>query len=94
MFDWTINLGNLLSIGVMIASVTLVLGMLRSKVMDLGDRMRAMEENMKQLVQVLVQQGRHEERMSAIDGRMLAQGQRIDDLTRKIDRVLVTRLEP
>ncbi len=49
-----------------------------------------LEDEMKKLVEVLIQQGRHEERMNAIDNRMSAQGQRVDDLTRKIDRVLGT----
>lgn len=87
MFDWSVNLGNLLTLGALVCSVAIVVGMLRNQVVELTRRMLAMEESMKQLVQVLIDQGRQEERMTAIDGRMLAQGARLDDLNRQIGRL-------
>jgi len=49
---------------------------------NLGKRMVGLELEMKQMVTVLVTQGRQEERMTAMDQRVLAQGQRLDEFMR------------
>lgn len=84
--DPTINVGNIITLVVTLGSIAVIVGMLRGKVDALGERMLALEKNMTTLVQVLVDQGRQEEKMLAMDGRMLAQGARIDDLTRQVNR--------
>lgn len=86
MFDWSVNLGHLLTIGTFIITIAGFIMVMRDRVDAMSRRMVNMEIEMKKIVEVLVQQGRLDERMTAIDGRMLAQGQRIDDLTRKLDR--------
>jgi len=46
---------------------------------NLSKRMIGLEVEMKQMVTVMVTQGRQEERMNAMDQRVLAQGQRLDE---------------
>lgn len=45
---------------------------------NLGKRMVGLEIEMKQMVTVMVTQGRQDERMTAMDERILAQGKRLD----------------
>jgi hypothetical protein len=93
MLDWSVNLGNLITVATVVGSILLGLGMLKARVRELGERMLAVEKNMERLVEVLVEQGRHEERMNSIDGRMLAQGARIDDLSRQLNRFFAPKIE-
>ncbi len=51
-----------------------------------GDRLANVEEEMKKIRDVMVSIARQEERMSAMDQRILAQGARIDELTKRISR--------
>jgi hypothetical protein len=85
MFDWSISLGTILTMATIITSVAAVVAMLRVRVDQLGQRMMAVEDSMKQLVQVLIEQGRQDERMNVLQTIMSAQGQRLDDLARKVD---------
>lgn len=87
MFDWTISLGNVLTIGFSIASIIAIIAAMRIQLRYLEARMELMEREIKKLVEILVQQGRQDERLTAVDGRLLAQGARIDDLTRQINRL-------
>lgn len=85
-FDPTISFGNILTLIVTGGSVAVIVGMIRGKVDSIGERMEAVEKNMERLVTVLIDQGRQEEKILAIDGRILAQGQRLDDLSRQLNR--------
>jgi hypothetical protein len=83
--DWSVNIGHVLTIIVLGASSFGFVYTLRSQVHALAERMLEVEEQVKKLVEVLVQQGRHEERLLAMDQRLIMQGQRIDDLARRFN---------
>lgn len=87
MFDWSITFGNVLTIGFSIASIIAIIVAMRTQLQFLEARMELMEREIRKLVEILVQQGRQDERLTAVDGRLLAQGARIDDLTRQINRL-------
>ena len=83
--DWSISIGNFLTIAAFIVGgITFVLSV-RSNVEGLTSRMLAVEVKLEQLVSILVNQGRHEERMNAMDLRIQSQGQRLDDLARRFN---------
>lgn len=87
-FDWTFNVGNVLTIVVILGSgIGFAYKMIES-VNELSRRATAVEIELKQLVQILVNQGRHEERMSALDQRLTQQGQRLDDLTARYNEFI------
>lgn len=65
-----------------LAAIVFAAGGLAYSVHSLGKRMVGIETEMKQIVAVLVTQGRHEERMDAMDQRVLAQGRRLDEFMR------------
>lgn len=87
MFDWSISLGNILTIGVMIISVATVIAMLRGQVIELARRMLAVEDSMKKLVDVLIRQGEQHARMDAQDARITTQAQALQQLEIKLDRL-------
>lgn len=62
-----------------LAAIVFAAGGLAYSVHSLGKRMVGIETEMKQIVAVLVTQGRHEERMNSMDQRVLAQGRRLDE---------------
>jgi len=68
------------AMGVLInlAAIVFAAGGISYAVNSLGKRMAGVEAEMKQMVAVLVTQGRHEERMNAMDERVLSQGKRLD----------------
>lgn len=87
MFDWSLNFGNLLTIIILGAGVVGFIYTLRGRVDDLSHRFLAMEGELRKMVEILVMQGRHDERMSAMDTRIAQQGERLDDLTRRFNHV-------
>lgn len=91
MFDTSISLGNLLTIVTFLGGSFFFAGVVRSRVDALAIRLLTLEKSMEKIVEVLVIQGRQEERMNSIDGRLLAQGQRIDDLSRQVNRLFNPR---
>lgn len=62
-----------------IGAIVFGAGGLAYSVANLSRRMVGLELEMKQLVAVMVTQGRQEERMSAMDQRLLSQGKRLDE---------------
>lgn len=62
-----------------ISAIIFAAGGVVISVRNLDRRMVALENAMKQIVTIMVTQGRHEERMNAMDQRILAQGQRLDE---------------
>ena len=88
MLDLTINLGNLLSIIVFVGGGIIFVTRVQGKVDALAIQVLSMEEEMKKLVEVLIQQGRHEERLAAMDQRMMAQGSRLDALLERVNRYI------
>ncbi len=79
-FDSTINLGNALTFLGFVLAATAIVYSLRANVRSLGERMRAVELEMRKLTEVMVTLGRQDERLHAQMQRMLMLEQRIDEL--------------
>lgn len=72
------------AVGVLINLATIIFaaGGLVWSVTNVGKRMTGLEAEMKQMVAVLVTQARQDERMNAMDERVLSQGKRLDAFMR------------
>jgi len=86
-----INLGNVLTIIAFIVGGLAFVYTLRSdievhaqRIQMIADRFGIVEVKMERLSEVVVALARQEERLLAMDQRMLAQGARIDDLSRRL----------
>lgn len=93
MIDWTISIGSIVTILTVLVGIVGFVMTVHNRVDALSRRMGSLEEGIRKLVDVLIVQGRQDERMNSIDGRMLAQGARLDDLSRQIDRLFEPRGE-
>lgn len=85
MFDWSINVGHILTI---ISFLFLSAGFvytLRGKIDGVTSRLLLLEGDIKSLITILIQQGKHEERMTSMDARIANQGLRLDDLTKRFN---------
>jgi hypothetical protein len=80
----TINLGNVLTILTFIAGGLGFVYTIRADVKVTSLRLAAVEQELAQLRNVVVQIARQEERMNAMDQRMLFQGKRIDDYFNRV----------
>jgi len=83
--DWSINVGHFLTMFVIVAGGAGFVYALRGRLDVVSSRLLNVEEDLKQLVQVLVKQGRQDERIDAMDQRSVSQGKRIDDLTTRVN---------
>lgn len=81
MADW---IGN--NIGAIVTVALAVIGLVAS-IAKMSLRLASVEEQLKRLVDVLVEQGKHTERMASIEQRIAAQGVRLDELTNRFNRV-------
>ena len=88
MFDWTISVGNALTIISFLGGGLVFVVTVRNRVGSLSDKMVSVETKLEQLVKILIQQGRHEERMNAMDARVAAQGQRLDETISRLNRFI------
>jgi hypothetical protein len=86
MFDWTISLGNVINVLIVAGGGVLFVYSIRWKVDDLARDILEMQTQLKRMVDVLVEQGRHAERLAAMDSRIAAQGTRLDELTNRFNR--------
>lgn len=59
---------------------------MRGRIDALSAQVVTMQGELKKLVEILVIQGRHDEKLTAMDGRILAQGRRIDELEGRFNR--------
>jgi hypothetical protein len=75
---FTVNLGNLLTIFSFFVGGLLFITSLKSDTRITAVRLQAVESELAELRKVVVEIARQEERLNAMDQRMLAQGQRID----------------
>jgi hypothetical protein len=85
-FDWSINFGHLLTIIVLGSGGIGFVWTIRGRVDALSERMLSLEYETKKLVDVLIAQGRQDERLTAMDQRMVAQGRRLDELAARFNR--------
>ncbi len=88
MFDWSVNLGNALTIVSFIGGGIIFVVTMRGRVDALTGRISFVEQELRKLLEVLIEQGRHTERMAAMDMRIQAQGQRLDALANRVNRKL------
>jgi hypothetical protein len=87
-FDWSINVGNVLTIiGLAVAAISVVVSM-KSTLANFADRLKDVEYEIDKLLGVLVVQGRVEERLKFIDERNLALGKRLDAAEERLSRHL------
>ena len=100
MFDPTISLGSLLTIGsfLVIVVVYVMNGKADTKVLD--NRMLSVEAQMedikielKKLAEILVKQALHENRIANVETRMLMEGQRVDSMENTFRKFLMNRRE-
>lgn len=88
MFDWVANnVGNIISIIGMFAVGIGFLYSMKDKIDNMSTRLLVLEGELKKLIDVLIAQGRQEERISALDQRMVAQGIRLDDLSKRFNNL-------
>ena len=88
--------GMLESLGIRIGDVLTIIAFLgggvgfvytiRGRVDALSQQVIGMQLELKKLVDIMVMQGRHEERIDAIDQRLLAQGKRTDELATRVNK--------
>ena len=85
---WAINVGNALTILVLGAGGIGFVYTMRGRIDALSERVLNVEMQLVKMVEILVQQGRHSERLTAIDQRIQSQGQRLDALTNRFNRYI------
>lgn len=85
LFDWTINLGHVLTILSFIMVGTGIVYTMRGRIESMASRLGTLELDIKSLITILIQQGKHEERMTAMDARVANQGGRLDELTKRFN---------
>lgn len=81
-FDLTVNLGNILTILSFVVIGVSIASSLKSQVSTMSTRMLSLETEIKKLSEVLIALGRQDERINAIDDRVLALEKDIRDLRR------------
>lgn len=86
MFDLTIKLGDIIAVCVMVGGGYAIVAIVRDRVDALSGRMGKMEAKVEDLVDVLVNQGRQDERMTAMTNRVTTLDQRVSQLEIKLDR--------
>lgn len=84
-FDWTVTIGNLLTIISFLVVGSGFIYAIRAKVDAVSTRLLVIEKEIHTLVDILIQQGRQDERMTAMDARIANQGARLDDITRRFN---------
>ncbi len=98
-FDLTINLGNILTIISFIAGGLLFILSMQRRIDAQSIRMNNMEQDLTQvnaetqqevrkLTDVIVLQGRHDERITALQMTQINQGKRLDDTIRRMNTYL------
>ena len=90
-FDTTINLGNILTIISFLGGGIAFVVAIKSRVDAQSERLRGVEDEVKQLSQIMIMQGRHDERLTAMDMRVVSQGRRLDDTIHRMNRYLDIR---
>lgn len=88
-FDWTINIGHLLTVATFIVGGLGFMFAVRADVqvmqraeMNVGDRLRAVETQIKQMTDVVVTLARQDERLTAHGNRIDRLDERMDTLER------------
>lgn len=99
---WTFDIGHIITlIGTLVGTTVIVAGFaytLRTRVDGLDERMVKMEKGMEKIVDVLINQSRHDEQITQLRATQILQGQRIDETTNRlnsyVDRKFLGPLQP
>lgn len=86
MFDWSVGLGNVITIVVLGIGGIGFLYTIKTQVINLSGRLQDLEHELHRLTDILVAQGRQDERMTAMDARLVAQGKRLDELAMRFNK--------
>lgn len=82
MLDFTVNLGNLLTIIAFLVGGTSFIQIMKGQVSYLASRLEVVEVELKKLSEILVKLGRQDERLTAMDKRVMAIENDLRDLRR------------
>lgn len=63
-------------------------GATKTRLSELTKRAEGVEEELGKLVEVLVSQGRQEEKIAALDLRLMGQGRRLDETIERLNKLL------
>ncbi len=85
LFNWTINFGHIITVLSVLLASTGFMYTMKGNIQNMSSRLSILETDIKQLIVVLIQQGKHEERMTAVDARVSSQGIRLDDLIKRFN---------
>lgn len=85
LFDWSINLGHILTVISFVIIGSGIIYSMRERMESMVSRLGILEIDIKSLITILIQQGKHEERMTSMDARVANQGARLDDITRRFN---------
>lgn len=84
---WSLDLGNLLTIFSILGVGVGFIYTVKGRVDALYERMLRVEEGIKHLVDVLIEQGKQAERLTLIAERLQFQGRRQDEADRRMNRM-------
>lgn len=94
-FDFTVNLGNLITIGVCLASVAFLVSGLKTRqeaqserLGDIDDRLGAVDKKLDKIVDLQLSYVAVEGRLNVMDERIAAQGRRVDNTMSRLNMVL------
>ena len=84
---WDFNIGNFLTIIAFIVGGLGFVYTMKGQVEQISSRMINVETELKKLVEVLIEQGRHSERLTAIDARLNVISERIQSLDSDVKKL-------
>lgn len=85
-----VNLGNIITIISFLVGGIVFANTIKIRVQGLTDGFKSIQEEVHELKTVVVTIARQEERLTAMDQRMLMQGQRVDNVADKVNHMLLT----
>lgn len=86
---FTVNFGNIITIISFIVGGVVFANTIKIRVQTLSDSFKTIQQEVSELKAVVVSIARQEERMTAMDQRMLMQGQRVDSVADKVNHMLL-----
>lgn len=84
-----VNLGNLITILAFLVGGIVFANTIKIRVQNLTDSFKGIQQEVSELKAVVITIARQEERMTAMDQRMLLQGQRVDGVADKVNHMLL-----
>lgn len=91
LFDWTINLGHVITILAFLGGGYAFVIAMRNELSSLSKRVVAAEDKLTKLVEILVAQGKQEVRLDSMDQRLNLHGQRLDRALERFEDYVDTK---